>query len=234
MPPSPPWKTSERTYFLNFMDEFVAEGGFRNPIRADDWLRALRTMNMEQVRHHLGGALHKQDPWPIRTYTIWSLLAVWRKAKKDRKAAAREIPDQITQENEPEGEYFLNAVENEPNDSILDSPLVEDFEAALPEEWEREFEERLALLKREWAQEAAAQEAATQNAFRNLLYIAPEETILPLSEEEGASQLIAILEEPADRHSLMEASRELLARMDADLTVQEDFWAAFEKRFGSE
>ncbi|KAJ8058353.1 hypothetical protein OCU04_012545 [Sclerotinia nivalis] len=245
MPPTrlegyrPHWFASETAYFLNFMDNFIIHGGFRER-NMDDWAQAIRTMTIEQGRHHPGGALHEQDPWPVRTYTIPSLRAAWRKAKDEREAAYREALDDIMREYDPEGGDSLNVDENKLNDYSLDPSLLSEFEAGLPDEWEKEFEERLAPLRHEWAQEArsAAQEEAAQQAFRHLLHIAPEGTIHPfdlhpLSQEEAAAQLNAILEEPAAGPSQIEASRDLLARMHADRTVETNFWATFEKRFGS-
>ncbi|APA06259.1 predicted protein [Sclerotinia sclerotiorum 1980 UF-70] len=54
-----------------------------------------------------------------------------------------------------------------------------------------------------------------------------EEILAPLRHD-------AILKEPADRPSMIEASREVLARMGAERNLQADFWADFEKRFGSQ
>ncbi|KAF7868605.1 hypothetical protein EAF04_005136 [Stromatinia cepivora] len=234
-----PWCASETTYFHNFMNNFIVHGGLREPI-FDDWAHVIHTMMIEQVRHYPGGALHEQDPWPVRTYSVNSLKAAWIKAKGEREEADREAVDQIMREYDPEGGDFLDDDENELNDNSPDPLLWNEFEAGLPDEWEREFEELLAPLRREWAQEArsAAQEEAAQQAFRHLLHIAPEGTthpalLRPLPQEEAAAQLNAILEQPATGPPQVEASRDLLARMGVDRTTETNFWATFEQRFGS-
>lgn len=72
--PQNSWRASEHAFLIQEASTvFHLHGSFG----ISRWLEIGNTMVMEQVKHHKGGALFEQDPWPIRTYTYSGLRKQW-------------------------------------------------------------------------------------------------------------------------------------------------------------
>lgn len=228
MPPTHRWTASEKHYFIEVTNNLVISIGWLEP-NMDDWLQVMHDMTMEQARHLPGGAEHMRDPWPPRIYTQQSVKGMWRRLKGMREEVNRQAAEQLMQEFEQE------MLDPEILDPLADAE--QEFEAGLPEEWRREFEEQLAPLRAQWAEEAqlaAENEAAQQILFDNRPVSPHGDHPQGLIAIEAAAELHQILLEPVAGPTQIEISRELLERMSANQATQDNFWNQFHERFGNQ